>query len=595
MQKNAVTNKKPTYIYALGGLEEIGKNTYVVEDEDSLIIIDSGIKFANDTLLGMDGMIANYEELKKKEKKIKALVITHGHEDHIGAIPHYLRNLNIPLIWAPRLAAKLIEKRLSEYKDITPPEIKEYTDDDSFMCGSLKVSVFRVCHSIPDSFGLVIESKNGKIVSTGDFRFDFATDGDETDLYKLTQLSGNTVDVLLCESTSAEVPGFSESEKYIIQNVKEYMKTAKGRLFVSTFASNLNRIEEIIAFGINSGRKVVVLGKSMEANIKISRKLGYLKVSDADFIQPKDINNYKDNEILVVLTGSQGEEMAAMNVLACGNHTKMTLKPTDTIILSSNPIPGNYAAVEDMVNKLYKKGVTVYENKPEKRIHASGHATRSEQQLMFKAVNAKYIFPIHGEYKMLRALRKNAMDVGYEKDQILIAKNGQKLALLNHELFLTDEYAAAGALYLNGSEINKNSEELLKNRKTLSVDGIIHVVIWIDKKNKKFNVSTLSTRGCFYAKESGNLVNRIMSSIKNEVVNKLNADNWNFNEDELQELVKNTTQQHIWKHKKKNPMILATIFNKEQIDENIAKKNFIQIKAAKANAECSDDEIDNAL
>lgn len=587
--------KLPTHIYALGGLEEIGKNTYVIEDNDSLIIIDAGIKFANDTLLGVDGMIANYEELKNKEKKIKALVITHGHEDHIGAIPHYLRHLNIPLIWAPNLAAKLIEKRLGEYKDIIPPPIKVFTDNDTFELGSLKVSPFRVCHSIPDAFGLMINSSNGKIISTGDFRFDFATDGDETDLYKLTQLSGGNVDVLLCESTSAEVPGFSESEKYIIRNIKEYMRSAKGRLFVSTFASNLSRIEEIIAFGINSNRKVLILGKSMEANVKISRKLGYLKVSDSDFIQAKDLPNYPDEEILIILTGSQGEEMAALNVLASGNHSKLSLKPSDTIILSSNPIPGNYAAVEEMINKLYKKGLTVYENRPDRKIHASGHATRSEQQLMFKAVNSKYIFPIHGEYKMLRMLRKNAVDVGYDKAQILIAKNGQKMALLDHELKLTDEYVAAGPLYLNGNEVNNDSGSLLKDRGILSVDGIIHIVLWIDAKNKKFNVSTLSTRGCFYAKESGGLVAKIISSLKAEINNKLMLTNWIIDKNELKELMMTVSQQFIWRWKKKNPMIKITIFDKTKIDENISQKNYVNPIEVKTNKFEKDDELENSL
>lgn len=568
-------NKKcttPTYIYALGGLEEIGKNTYVVEHGNDLLLIDAGIKFANDLLLGFDGLIANYNVLIEKEKNIRALIITHGHEDHIGGIVHILKKVKIPKIIAPVLSTKLIEKKLNEHKNIFKPEIIPYLDDDKFTFGDIEVDFFRVCHSIPDSFAVAFKTPNGNIVETGDFRFDFATSGDQTDLYKLMQISSRGIDLLLCESTSSEVPGFSESEKYIIKNIEDYIKQAKGRVFVSTFASNLSRIESVIAMGINLNRKVAILGKSMEANVKISRRLGYLKASDLDFIQAKDIVNYPDDEILVILTGSQGEENAALNVMASQKHSKITLKPTDTIILSSNPIPGNFAAVEEMTNNLYKLGVTVYENSPDKKIHASGHATRSEQQLMIQSIGAKYIMPIHGEYKMLKTLKKNAMDLGYNPDNIIIAKNGDVVQLLNHEVSLTDIHYNATPMFINGQDINENSYELLQERNVLSSEGIVKLLIVYSQNKLTISNVTMLTRGSFYAKDFASLVHKITSTLKHELSKELSANNLDFKK--LEEMSINIAKPIIWRWIKKNPIFVINFINSDNLDEIAKNKNY---------------------
>ena len=569
------TNKNPTYIYALGGLEEIGKNTYVIEHGDDLLLIDAGIKFANDMQLGFDGLIANYNVLIEKQKKIKALIITHGHEDHIGGIVHILKKVSIPKIIAPVLSTKLIEKKLNEHKNIQKPEIIPYLDDDKFQFGQIEVDFFRVCHSIPDSFAVAFHTPNGNIVETGDFRFDFATSSDQTDLYKLMKIASRGIDLLLCESTSSEVPGFSESEKYIIKNIEDYIKQAKGRVFVSTFASNLSRIESIIAMGINLNRKVAILGKSMEANVKISRRLGYLKASDLDFIQAKDIANFPDNEILVILTGSQGEENAALNVMASQKHSKITLKPSDTIILSSNPIPGNFAAVEEMINNLYKLGVTVYENSPEKKIHASGHATRSEQQLMIQSIGAKYIMPIHGEYKMLKTLKKNAMDLGYDPNNIIIAKNGDVVQLLDHVVTLTNIHHNASPMFINGHDINENCYELLQERNTLSSEGIIKLLV-IFSENKKSVVNvTMLTRGSFYAKDFSSLVHKITSTLKHEISKEISNGNLDFKK--LEEISIGIAKPIIWRWIKKNPIFVINFLNFDNLI-NLSKNNdfFIQ-------------------
>ncbi|GAA5414597.1 ribonuclease J [Ureaplasma ceti] len=570
-------NTKPTYIYALGGLEEIGKNTYVVEYDDNIIIVDAGIKFANSTLLGVDGMIANYSSLLERKDKIKALVITHGHEDHIGAIVHLLKKVPVPKIIAPQLSVKLIEKKMSEYKNIYQPELIMYSDNDTFEFGDIKIDFFRVCHSIPDAFAVSFQTPNGNLVETGDFRFDFATEGDQTDLYRLMKIAHRGVDVLLCESTSAEVPGFSESEKYIIRNILDYIRSAKGRVFVSTFASNLSRIESIVAMAINMNRKVAILGKSMEANVKISRKLGYLKAKDSDFIQAKDIATMPDEEVLVILTGSQGEENAALNVMASQKHSKVSLKPNDTIILSSNPIPGNYAQVEEMINKLYKLGVTVYENHPDKKIHASGHATRSEQQLMIKSIDPKYIVPIHGEYKMLRTLKKNAMDLGYDKDNIIIVKNGEVLQLLNHKLTTTEIKHEASPMYINGHEINSDSAGLLTDRNLLSSEGIMDVVVTYSPTENTIGSVNVIIRGSFFAKESTSLVHKITSSVKGKLCETMET-NPQYTENDLYQATHDITKQLVWKWKRKNPIIIVEFINLDDITAKIKAGSYYEEK-----------------
>lgn len=571
MQNN---NNKPTYIFALGGLEEIGKNTYIIENDEEIFIFDAGIKFANDELLGMNGTVANFTYLKENEHKIKALIITHGHEDHIGGVPYLLKLVNIPIIYAPLLPAKLIEKKLAEYRDIQVPPIEIYDDDTVLKFPTAEIDFCRVSHSIPDSFMLFVKTANGNIVSTGDFRFDFATNGDETNLKKLLDFARRNVDVLLCESTSSDVPGFSESDKYIIDNLKTMLINAPGRVLISTFASHLARIEEVIAVSIKLGRKVLILGKSMQENVKISRKIGYLNINEEDIINPKEIDQYQDNEILIILTGSQGEPTAALNVMSKGEHSKISLKPDDTVILSSNPIPGNYANVDNMTNNLCKRGVKIIENRPECRIHSSGHATRSEQQLMIKALDPKYVFPIHGEYKMLRSLQNNAIDSGFPKERVLITVNGHKLQLINHELSYTDIWVPAIPMYIDGKTISSDSHNIIEERSVLSDNGIVHILVNLDQtKTKQVNNVIISTRGCFFTRTSTNFLSKISYSITTAVNEKL-ADftKSQYNEAELVETISSLTKTLVWKYKKKNPYIYVSIFVKDSNRENNLEK-----------------------
>ena len=560
---NKNNNKKDsTYIFALGGLDEIGKNTYVVEHNEETIVVDSGIKFASSDMLGFNGIIPNFDYFKDNNQKINYLIITHGHEDHIGGIPYLLQEVEVEKIYAPLLAAELIKRRLGEFKEIKVPEILTFNDDTVLKTKYFDIDFFRVCHSIPDCFGLCLQTPNGNIVSAGDYRFDFGKYTDDTNIHKIVEMSNRKVDVFLAESTNSDSPGFSETEDNIIKNIEYLIKISTGRVFVATFASNLGRIETIIEKAINLNRKICIMGRSMESNIKTSRKVGYLKLNDTDLISSKEIQSTPDKEVLVVLTGSQGEEMAALNLMAEGTYQKVPLKPQDTIILSSNPIPGNFKSVELLVNKLFKLGVNVIQHSPNYKIHASGHATKQEQQMMMKLVNAKYVVPIHGESKMLKSMKNNAIDIGYDPENIFILRNGQKIELKNHVLTPTKQCVDASAILIDKKLTSKKTLKLIEDRRWLSEDGVFNVIILKDKNNNSLCLNPMiNTRGCFYAKQSAPLIAKMSYSIKDEIEKQMKV-NPNLSDNEITDIVRKTIHFFIWKNKKKRPVVLTTIFER---------------------------------
>jgi ribonuclease J len=318
---NEIKNEITTNIFALGGIEEIGKNMYVIEHDDEIFIVDCGIKFADEnTLLGVNAIICPFDYLVTNKHKIKGLIVTHAHEDHIGGIPYLLKTVPIPKVYGAKLTVGIITKKLREHRDLLPHAFQVFDDDYKIQSKHFKIEFFRVCHSIPDSFGVYFETINGKIVSTGDFRFDFSTQGDESDILKIAEIGRRDIDVLLCESTNAETQGFSLSEKYIVDELRRIINKIKGRILISTFASNLGRIEEIIEIGIKAGRKICLCGRSMETNIETSIKVGFLNVDKSLFIETRDVEKYKPEEVLILSTGSQGEEMAALSQIAIGKH-----------------------------------------------------------------------------------------------------------------------------------------------------------------------------------------------------------------------------------------------------------------------------------
>lgn len=555
-----------TYIFSLGGVGEIGKNMYVIEHEEEIIIIDAGIKFADETLPGINGIIPSFSYLKENEKKITALVITHGHEDHIGAIPHLLRQVKIPVIWGGKLSCELIRKKISEYKDIKFDNIKSFTDGNSFKTKYFEVEFCRVSHSIPDAFSIAVNTPNGLIYETGDFRFDFSTSGDQLDLAQAARIAAKDVAVLMCESTNAQQGGFSESEYYVIKKLKQIITSQQNRVFISSFASNLSRIEQIIAICIENNRKICLLGRSMETNVAVSRKIGYLNVPNDSFITASEINNYPDNEIAILLTGSQGEELAALSQIANGKHHYISFKSSDTVILSSNPIPGNFLNVEKLINQIYKSGVKVYENRPDCKIHASGHATQTELQLLIKILNPTNLVPIHGEYKMLASLKELAELVNMDPSSIKVSVLGQKLELYDGIVEVTDEFVDAGVTYIdgnqrqNGDPTNNDSWEVIQERQNISNNGIFTVLLVFDKNTKTlYGDPIVSTRGCFYAKNNTWLINKISSTIKQTILKEIEIKKEIPPNDFISKKVHNISSQFIWRNKHKTPKIITNI------------------------------------
>lgn len=575
----------PTKIFALGGIEEIGKNMYCIQHDNEIIIIDCGIKFANKRELpGVSGIIPSFSYLKENEDKIKCLIITHGHEDHIGGVPYLLKTVKVPVVYAPTIAAEMIKRKVNEHTDAKLHELKVFADDSVFRTQNFHIDFYRVNHSIPDSYGVAVITPNGVIASSGDFRFDFANETEKTNLNKVAEIATRNVDVLLCESTNAENPGFNESEEKVLKELFNIIAAANGRVLLTSFASNLGRVEEVVRMGVQLNRKIVIIGRSMTENIEASMRVGYLKVNDDFIIKPRRINEFPDNEILILCTGSQGEENAALSNIANSRHAWVHLKPTDTVILSSNAIPGNFVSVNRVVNQLSKSGAKVLINSPHLRIHASGHAAQLEQQLLMNIFRPQHLIPIHGEYKMLRALKNSSVQVGVNKDNIHIIRNGQVLHLHNRKIYDPDEFIDASEVYIDAQDTIMGKEGVIQERHNLSENGIIIVQIFLDTKEKKINsITPLSVAGCFFILESIDLLKQINYQIKNNIEKYLTTKNI-IKLRELKHMIQKIIGIYVWKFKKIKPEIIVEITDasiKKLLGENA--NNNKKIKAHQRN------------
>jgi len=554
-------NNIPTKVIALGGIREVGKNCYVFEHDDEIFIVDCGIKFADkDISMGVSGIIVPFDYLKANQNKIKGLIITHAHEDHIGGIPYLLQAIPGIKIYGARYTCAILKTKLEEYRNkLQPYSFEEFNDDWKLHTKHFKIEVFRVCHSVPDAFGVYFETVNGKIITTGDFRFDFDITN-QTDLSKISELGLRDIDLLLCESTNSEKGGFSMSEKVILNDLERIFKRAKGRIFCSMFASNLDRANDTLKIALKLKRKVLVLGRSMVNAIKVAKDIKYFTAGATDFIERPDfINNYKDEEIFVLMTGSQGEELAALNQLANGVNKNIVVKPTDTIVLSSRPIPGNYKPVEVMVNKLYNTGANIILDSPLYHTHASGHATAQEQQLMIKLINPRYLLPIHGELKMQNAIKRTAISSGVERENVIIAINGQVTTLTNHKAEATEKFVNVENVYIDGRDIAQDASNLLKKREILSTDGVILCSFVIDKKTKKLASNPqISSKGSFISKNSMPAVTKLSYLIKEQVENLPDQ-----NETNIKNTLTPIIDNFIWINFKKKPVIVINSYLKE--------------------------------
>ncbi|ATG97548.1 ribonuclease J [Mesoplasma lactucae] len=553
--------KIPTKVFALGGLEEIGKNTYAIEYGDEIILIDAGVKFPDASMLGVNAVIPDYSYLVENQKKIKALFITHGHEDHIGGIQYLLKQVKVPVIYAPELAAALIRDRLKEYKLTDATVVKEYTADSHWKSKNFDVSFVALNHSIPDAFGILVKTPNGNIFSTGDYKFDWSPLGHFSELDKLAEIGNEGVELLMADSTNAEVDGYTPGERGIIENIDKLFLKAKGRIFITTFASNVHRIQEIVELAKKYNRKIVILGRSIERIIKIIRKMGHLKISEKSFIKPQDMKKYPDNELLVISTGSQGEPMAALSRIATGKHQSVTIKPGDTVIFSSSAIPGNRADVERLVNNLTRIGANVIENSPSNRIHTSGHASQEEQKLLFNLLKPNYFMPMHGEYRMLKKHVETAESVNLKKGHGFVVANGDQIELLNGKAQV-GKRIDADAIYVDGKDMTGQASNVIRERDILSKDGLMAVIVSIDSQNNKLlSQPRIISRGSFYVKDSGAIIGESIGIVTNAVVEVLKSDKPTFGA--IKKAIKQSLSPYIFKVKRRNPLIIPVILNKK--------------------------------
>lgn len=516
-----------TKIIVLGGLGEVGKNMYCVMHKDAIVIIDAGVSFPESELMGIDYVLPDFTFLKENESKIKALLITHGHEDHIGGIPFLLQSINIPAIYAPNHAKELIAVKLQD-KNIRYDNLFVYTEDTRLKFKEIEVEFFRITHSIPDSHGISIKTPDGRIVTTGDYKFDLTPIGPMANLYKMACLGNEGVDLLIGDSTNALNEGFSNSESVVDETLGEMFEKCKtNRIIIATFASNIYRVKHIFETCYKHNRKICIFGRSMENNINISLNAGYIDHKEL-LISPEEANNLKPGEVTILCTGSQGEPLAALSRISNGTHKQIKLRPDDIVIFSSSAIPGNALSIAKTINKLYLKGVKVYTNSTLTDLHTSGHANEEEIKLMIRLIKPKYLMPFHGDYRMLKKQADIGINCGIPKENTFILKNGDSLILKDHVITRGESMPGAD-IYVDGNRIGQVGSAVLKDRKIMANDGILVVIINTDMKKRELLIKpNITTRGFILVNENEELIHQIENKAEEIIQNDLKDPRMNF-------------------------------------------------------------------
>lgn len=549
---------KPVSIYALGGLGEVGKNMYCFENESQIVIVDCGVKFPGVELPGIDYIVPDFTHLKNNKNKIRALIITHGHEDHIGGIPFLIQHVNVPVIYAPKLASALIRSRLEEYRMLERVKIVEYNSDSNFKIGDFDISFFRVTHSIPDSFGVVINTSEGRIVSTGDFKVDLTPIGPDIELQKIAELGKEGVDLLLSDSTNAENEGYTPSEKNVNDSINEIFNEAKGRIIVSTFSSNISRIQQICESAVRHNRKIAIVGKSMEKVVDISRGFGYIHIPDSSIVSTEEVKKLRSSEVLILCTGSQGEPNAALSRIASGEHRDIHVIPGDTVVFSSSAIPGNGIMISHIVNLLTRCGAECITNSILADIHSSGHPSKQELRLVLKLFSPKYFMPMHGEYRMLRLHAELANSLGIPKENCFVLDNGDTITLAKHKVTIGYQ-VEHGVSYIDGKDINGLADAVMEDRKILNQDGMMIIALAIDSRNNNLIIEpNIYNRGVITRnneKTIAECTELIKSAVKTKLLSKTNYA-------EIKNVVKDVVSNYIYGKTKRHPMVIPVIMSK---------------------------------
>ena len=547
-------NTSKLKIIPLGGLEEIGMNITAFEYEDSIVVVDCGLAFPDDDMLGIDLVIPDITYLKQNIRKVKGFVITHGHEDHIGALPYVLREINVP-IYATKLTIGLISHKLEEHNMLKSTKMKTIRFGQSINLGHFRIEFIKTNHSIQDAAALAIYSPAGTIVHTGDFKVDYTpVFGDAIDLQRFAEIGKKGVLALMCDSTNAERPGYTMSERTVGRTFDQIFSEHRNqRLIIATFASNVDRVQQIINSACKFGRKVVVEGRSMVNIISIAQELGYLNVPQNTLIDINQMRNYPDSQMVLVTTGSQGESMAALSRMAADIHKKVTIKPGDLIVFSSHPIPGNEKAVSNVINELYEKGAEVIFQD----VHVSGHACQEDIKLIYSLVKPKYAIPVHGEYRHLIAQKNLALQLGIPKENIFVMKTGDVLELDQKSARVTGK-VETGEIMVDGLGVGDVGNIVLRDRQHLSEDGILIVVLTLEKHGRQLLAGPdIVSRGFVYVRESEDLMDEARLIVEDALNDCLehHITDWG----KLKSAIKDSLGSFVWKRTQRNPMILPII------------------------------------
>ena len=541
-------------VIPLGGLEQIGMNITAFEYEDSIVVVDCGLAFPEDDMLGIDLVIPDVTYLKENISKVKGFVITHGHEDHIGALPYVLKEVNVP-IYSTKLTLGLITNKLIEHNLVRSTKLKEVKHGQVINLGEFSIEFIKTNHSIQDASALAIYSPAGIVVHTGDFKVDYTpVFGDAIDLQRFAEIGKKGVLALMCDSTNAERPGFTMSERsvgHVFDNLFNEHKNA--RIIIATFASNVDRVQQIIDTAYRFGRKVAVEGRSMVNIISVASELGYLRIPENTLIEIDQVKNYPDEKVVLITTGSQGESMAALSRMAADIHKKITIKPNDTIIFSSNPIPGNEKAVSKVINELSMKGAKVIFQD----VHVSGHACQEEIKLIYSLVRPKYAIPVHGEYRHLTAQKHVVEDLGIPKENIFILASGNDLEMDENSAQVTGS-VQTGAILVDGLGVGDVGNIVLRDRQHLAEDGIMIVVMTLERhSNVVLAGPDIVSRGFVYVRESEDLMEHAKEVVENALDSCLdrNITDWG----KIKNVVKDALSDFLWKRTKRSPMILPII------------------------------------